>query len=140
MFLVKTISFILLLAVQWTGHGQTLTTKEVKILLVVESTGQKVSHLLMFEQVEGKGKAYLVEKYRNSSFYVGLLKGTYEIYGDVVTPKKNTTVIIYTDRELFLDRKTMGPASPWAPGDLFKLGKETGKVVSNSKGELIIKT
>lgn len=121
-------------------YGQTLTTKEAKILLVVESTGQKVSHLLMFEQLEEKGEDYFLDKYRNSTFYVGLLRGTYEIHGDVVTPKKNTTVIIYTDRELFLDKETIRQASPWAPGDFFKLGDKTGKVVANNKGELIIKT
>ena len=81
----------------------------------------------------------VLKKYKDSKFYVGLLKGSYELNNNNLEPKDNTTIVVFTEKRIFPVIEFF-PAEDLAPGDSIELGKAKAKVVSNKKGELILKT
>ncbi len=128
---------IFILFVSGVCPGQTLSTKEAKVVLVVDS--EVVSHILLFTKMQKMDKAHLFERNKGCKFYVGLLKGSYEVNDNYIEPKENTIIIMYTEKQIFPENYFF-PADKLLPGDRFDLGKIKAEVVSSKKGELILKT
>lgn len=121
-----------------TGQAQTLSTKAVKVILAVDSKSDDVTDITLFSTLEKMDKRHLKKKYANHKFYMGLLKGTYEIEGTEVIPEEDTTIIMYTEKQFFPEAYFFS-AENLSPGDSFDVGKTRAKVVSNKKGELTVK-
>lgn len=130
---------ILLFLIMGVSHAQTLSTKETKVVLSVDSESQSVTAMTLFTTIQKMNKAMLKEKYSDCKFYIGLLKGNYEIKGTAVIPKEGTTVIMFTEKQIFPEAFLFS-SEDLSPGDSFDIGKTKAKVVSNKKGELILKT
>lgn len=120
-------------------QSQTLSTKETKVVLIVDSESNNVTDLALFSIIQKMDKERLRKKYPNHKFYIGLLKGNYEIQGSDILPKENTSVIMFTEKQIFLEANFFS-SDDLSPGDSFNIGKTKAKVVSNKKGELILKT
>ncbi len=135
----KILILILILFVFGECPAQTLSTKETKVVLVVNSESEIVTHITLFTEMQKMDKANLFKKYKGCKFYVGLLKGSYGIGDDHIVPKANTTIIMYTDKQIFPEEDYL-PADMLLPGDSFHLGKTKAEVVSSKKGELILRT
>jgi len=124
------------------GHAQsktTKTTKETKVIMVVEGTAEGITQVVLFNTFEKMKGNEIFGKYPNSQFYIGLLQGRYEVNDDKVTPSKGSTIIMYTDRH-YLSSNRIPPSDGFSVGDHLNLGSGKAKVVSNKKGELILKT
>lgn len=119
--------------------AQTLSTKETKVVLVVDSATEMVTHITLFTKMQKMDKANLLKRYKGCKFYVGLLEGSYGIGDDHIVPKANTTIIMYTDKQIFPEEYYL-PADKLLPGDRFDLGETKAKVISSKKGELVLKT
>jgi hypothetical protein len=119
--------------------AQTLFTKETKVVLVVDSKTESVNQIILLNKIDNGGEAQFLKKYAGSKFYGGLLKGAFELDKEVILPAENTTIIMFTEKQLFLD-ESYKPSEGLLPGDYFNLGRTNAKVVSRKKGELIVKT
>jgi hypothetical protein len=122
-----------------TVGAQTHSTKETKVILVVSYNTRSVSNIVLFHTFQNLKKEEVFKKYDTSKYYVGLLMGSYELNDDDVVPIDNTTIIIYTEKQIFLDEYFL-PADKLLPGDRFDLGKTKAEVVSSKKGELVLRT
>ena len=119
-------------------QAQTLSTKETKVVLIVDPRSDNVTDMALFTTIQKMDKGLLKKKYADSKFYIGLLKGNYEIKGTAIVPKENTTVIMFTEKQIFPEAHFFS-SDDLSPGDSFDIGKTQAKVVSNKKGELILK-
>lgn len=122
-----------------TCQAQVLSTKETKVVLVVSSRTKGVAHIVLFNEIEQMGEAHFLKEYPGCKFYGGALQGAYELKDGMIIPKDNTTIIMYTEKQLFLDQRYKA-ADGLSPGHQFNLGKKSAKVVSSKKGELVVKT
>jgi len=122
-----------------TVGAQKLSTKETKVVFIVDSESDNVTDMALFSTIQKMDKRRLKKKYAGSKFYVGLLKGNYEIEGTGIIPKEDTTVIMFTEKQIFPEAYFFS-SDDLSPGDPFHIGKTKTKVVSNKKGELILKT
>ena len=120
-------------------HAQTLSTKETKVVLIVDSKSDSVTEMTLFTTMQKMDKELLKKKYSDCKFYIGLLKGSYEIKGVNIVPKEGTTVIMFTEKQIFPEAFLFS-SEDLSPGDSFDIGKTKARVVSNKKGELILKT
>lgn len=131
--------FIMLMGICLTAGAQTHSTKETKVILVVSSKTGAVTQLELFHTFQSKKREEIYKKYNDCKFYVGLLKGRYEVNGNYIEPKKNTTIVMYTDKQIFPENYFL-PADKLLPGDRFDLGQIKAEVVSSKKGELVLRT
>lgn len=131
--------FIMLMANFLTVGAQTHSTKETKVVLVVSSKTGAVTHIALFHNFQNLKKEEIYEKYTDHKFYIGLLKGSYGIDNDVIVPQENTTIIMYTEKQVFPE-EYFSRADNLMPGDRFDLGKTKAEVVSSKKGELVLRT
>jgi len=120
-------------------QAQTLSTKETKVVLIVDSESNKVTDMALFSTIQKMDKGLLKKKYPNRKFYIGLLRGNYEIQGADIIPKENTSVIMFTEKQIFPEAHFFS-SDDLSPGDSFDIGKTKSKVVYNKKGELKLKT
>ena len=130
---------LLLLVGMGLGHAQSLTTNETKVVLVVKGASEGISQITLFntfEKMKGNG---ILEKYPDCQFYIGLLRGGYELNDNDVTPLLGSTIIMYTDQP-YLSSNRILPSARFSRGDQLSLGSGSAKVISNKKGELILKT
>jgi hypothetical protein len=121
------------------GNTQVLSTKEAKVILVVSEREEAVSHIELFNNFQLMKRAVALEKYPNCQFYIGLLIGSYELNENIVVPLKGSSVIVYTDRQ-YLSDNSLFPNARSSFGKQLNLGSAKAKVISNKKGELILKT
>ena len=121
------------------GNAQVLSTKEAKVILVVDETKETVSHIELFGNFQLMKRAEVLEKYPNCRFYIGLLEGSYELNKNSVIPINGSTIIMYTDRQ-YLSNTKFFTSDKLSIGDQLALGSIKAKVVSKKKGELILKT
>lgn len=115
--------------------AQTRSTKQAKILLIVDEKNTKVMGLELFETGDIQN---IRKRYPGSKFYIGLLSGSYELEKRKVVPKVGATIILYTDRQFFPNEELF-PNENYAPGDRLDLGEASTKIISKNKGELILK-
>jgi len=119
--------------------AQTYSTKETKVILVVSSKTRSVSHIVLFHVFQNQQKEDFFKQYSEYECYVGLLEGSYVIKDGYIVPKKETKIIMYTEKQVFPEAH-FSPADTLLPGDRFDLGKTKAKVISSKKGELVLKT
>ncbi|NNE77062.1 MAG: hypothetical protein HKN31_08315 [Pricia sp.] len=129
---------ILFSAVVSYGQAQTLSTKETKVVLIVDYHSETVRQIVLFGNLEKMDSRVRRVSYPDCKFYVGLLSGTYTMVDDFIIPKYGTTVIIYTEKQIFLAEGNTS-SDDFSPGNTVQLGKAKAKVVSRKKGELILK-
>lgn len=116
--------------------AQTKTTKETKVIVVV--TNDAIAVLEFFENSKTY-KEKLTKKYPQSKFFMGFLKGRYELKNKLVIPKSEATITVFTNKqifnsgELFKDKKLK-------QGMSITIGSAQGKIMAAKKGELVIKT
>ena len=130
---------LLLLVSMGLGHAQSLTTNETKVVLIVKGASEGISQIALFntfEKIKGNG---ILEKYPNCQFYIGLLRGSYELNDNDVTPLIGSTIIMYTDQP-YLSSNRIIQSARFSAGDQLSLGSGSAKVISNKKGELILET
>ncbi len=112
-------------------QAQSMTTNGFKVVVVMN---EKTDQLLAIEQIDNlKNNKKLSDQYPDARFYIGILKGTYEIQERVIVPKSGAEIAIYTDNELYFDLKL-------PENSLIKKGKAKIKIVANKNGELLLKT
>lgn len=133
---ILTIIYILFAAM--ISGAQTLSTKETKVVLVIGPKSEAVTHITLFNTFQKMDKDLILRKYPDAKFYIGLLKGTYELNNDTIDPSSDSTIIMYTEKQFFPGER-FSTNEEIAPGDRFDLGKTKAKVVSNKKGELTLK-
>ena len=121
------------------GHAQSLITKETKVVVVVKGASEGITQLALFNTFEKMKGNEILEKYPNCQFYIGLLQGNYELNENDVIPLMGSTIIMYTDQPYLSSNNTL-PSARFSAGDQLDLGLGKAKVVSNKKGELILKT
>ncbi len=121
------------------GNAQVLSTNEAKVILVVDETKETVSHIELFGNFQLLKRAEVIEKFPNCQFYIGLLRGSYELNDHNVTPLIGSTIIMYTDQP-YLSSNRILQSARFSTGDQLSLGSGSAKVISNKKGELILKT
>lgn len=119
--------------------AQERTTKEAKIIVVVNEKSDAVEHIELHASFQKIKKKQLLEKYAHHKFFIGVLKGSYTLSENWILPSKNTTIIMYTDKQFYPPGQFYQGAD-LAPGDEFNLGVTKAKVVANKQGELTLKT
>lgn len=122
--------FLLLFSV-YAFNAQTRSTKETKVVLIVSQKTNEVSGLGLFDSQNSEN--VLHKKYPGSTFYLGILKGTYDLDKNLVHPKGGAIITIYTDKQLF-------SKDQFSLKESINFGSVKTKVVSRNKGELILKT
>lgn len=120
------------------GNAQVLSTKEAKVILVVNEKSNIISHIELFNTFQKMEHPDVLEKYPDSKFYIGLLEGSYELNNNNVLPTKESSITMYTDRQ-FLSGNTLFPIDNFSVGEQLSLGKFKAKVISKKKGELVLK-
>lgn len=121
------------------AQAQQHLTKEAKVILAVDAKSEKVTHMMLFVKVQAMHEKELRSKYPNAKFYIGLLKGSYASGSHGIIPGKNATIIMYTDKQFFPTER-FSREDRLSPGDEINIGTIKTKVISNKKGELIVKT
>ena len=133
---MKSFFLIITITASFLTLAQTKTTKEAKIIAVVtNSTITAIEHFEPYKNNETK----LVKKHPKSKFFIGLLKGRYEVKNDVIIPQNEAIITIYTEKQIF-HKTTKFPKKELKPGEVLTIGKTKAKVIAVKKGELIIKT
>ncbi|WP_273568798.1 hypothetical protein [Maribacter halichondriae] len=74
----------------------------------------------------------ILKEYPNSMFYIGLLKGSYELNKNTITPVRGSTVIMYTNKQFFPGNQFF-PGDQFSPDDPFDLGNAKAKVISKKR-------
>lgn len=115
--------------------AQIKTTKETKIIAVVDE--ETIKAIEQFENYKDSEKI-LAQKYPNSKFFMGLLRGKYEVKNGIVIPKSEATITLYTEQRLF-NEAPLFKGKKIELGDELFIGKARATVVATKKGELIIK-
>ena len=116
-------------------RSQTRSTKETKILLIVNESNTKISGLELFEpeSVQDIGT-----RHPGSKFFFGLFKGSYELEERKVVPQEGALITIYTERQFFPNEKLF-PSENFVVEDQLNLGDAETKIISKGKGELMLK-
>lgn len=114
-------------------QAQTRSTKETKVVLLVNKSLNNVTGIILFDAKNAEHE--LPTKYPKSIFYLGVLKGSFELIEDKIEPKSGATITMYTNKQLFAN-------DHFSPGEVedITIGKFKTKVISSKKGELILKT
>jgi hypothetical protein len=112
-------------------QAQTRTTKEAKVILVVDKDSNQITNIELFNTQITENE--MNKKYLKSVFFLGLFKGRYELNNNAIMPKSESIITIYTDKLLFSN-------SEFSPGKNIKIGSIKTKEISRKKGELILKT
>lgn len=120
----------------FSATAQTMTTNEAKVVVVVDTGNNTIRSLVLFTDSEIEEER-LQQKYSDCKFYIGLMKGSYEVVQTMVRPQTGTTIIVFNNQPMFGDTDMVFP-DYYNPGDLIKVGKKVARVVSNNKGELIL--
>ncbi len=119
--------------------GQERITKETKVILVVDNKSDAVEHIVLLASFQKTKEKQLMKNYSHHKFFLGLLRGSYNLNKNTIVPGKNTTIVIYTDKQ-FSPLEEFFQVEDFSPGDEFNLGETKAKVIANKKGELVIKT
>lgn len=119
--------------------AQTISTKGTKILLVVDSRGNRVNHMILFNQISERGESFVLKRYAGSLFYVGYLEGDYEERKGEIVPKKEARITMYTESEIFNDGKHRR-LKVLSEQDYLYIGNKRAEVISRRKGTLSVKT
>lgn len=129
-------TLLFLLTINLVAQAQTRSTKEAKVILVVNDNNTKIIGLELFDEKEAAG---LEQRHPGSNFYIGLLRGSYDLEKKRVIPNAGATIIIFTERKFFPNEELF-PNEDFTPGNSLALGDAKTKIISNGKGELVLET
>lgn len=129
---------VVLLSGIFSATAQTMTTREAKVVVVVNAENNDIRALILFADLDTK-EDQLREQYSNCKFFIGLMEGSYKVVRAMVRPQRGATVSIFYNQPLFGDTD-MAFMDYYSPGDLIKIENLEARVISNNKGELILKT
>lgn len=118
------------------GRAQPMITKETKILLVMHPKTDDFTAMELFNSQVNIEE--LNKKYPDHRFYIGLLQGGYELHGNRIRPELDAVIIIYTDQQFYAGNLDF-PVGNYPIGRSFKMQGNGIRVVSNKKGELILR-
>lgn len=118
--------------------AQSMTTTEAKVVAMVDAGNSTITTLELFTDRHIDENA-LMEKYPDNNFYIGLMEGSYEVVKAKIRPQKGTTIIIFNNQTISGDTDIVF-IDHYSPGDLTKIGRTEYRIISNNKGELILKT
>ncbi|WP_339711362.1 hypothetical protein [uncultured Kriegella sp.] len=119
--------------------AQTHSTKETKVILVVNINTKTTTHIVLFNSFEKLKRQQVESAFPNSRFYIGLLRGNYTLNDYGLKPEKDTEVVIYTNRQVFQEEPFLA-GEEVGLGDKIKLGNKTARIISRKKGEIMLKT
>lgn len=122
----------------FSATAQTMTTREAKVVVAVNTENNTIQALILFADLDTK-EDQLREQYSNCKFFIGLMEGSYKVVQAMVRPQRGATVSIFYNQPLFGDTD-MAFMDYYSPGDLIKIENLEARVISNNKGELILKT
>ncbi len=122
----------------FSATAQTMSTREAKVVAVVNAENTNIKALELFTDQDTE-ENWLQKKYPDCKFYIGLMEGSYEVVQARVRPQRGTTIIIFNNQTIFGDTDIVFMGH-YSPGDPIKIGKTAARVISNNKGELILKT
>ena len=126
----KIIGTIFLLFTVFYAQAQTRTTKEAKVILVVDKDSNKITNIELFTAQITESE--ISRKYSKSIFFLGVFKGRYELNNNAIIPKSESIITIYTNKQLFSNYH-------FSPSKNLTIGDIKTKEISRKKGELIIK-
>ena len=111
-------------------EAQTRTTKEAKVILVVNKNSNEITNIELFNTQITKSE--MNKKYLKSMFFLGLFIGRYELNNNAIVPKSESIITVYTDKLLFSNTE-------FSPGKNLMIGSVKTQEISRKKGELILK-
>ncbi|MCG2461582.1 hypothetical protein K8352_12550 [Flavobacteriaceae bacterium F89] len=117
-------------------QAQPMVTKETKVLLVMDPVTEDFRFMELFD--DRNNVETLGVKYPGHGIYIGLLQGGYELHDERIRPEGNAVITIYTDQQLIAGNLDF-PEKNYPIGRDFKMQGNSVRVVSNKKGELILK-
>ena len=112
------------------AQAQTRSTMKTKVISIVNEKSNSVTDLKVYTQERSKDK--LLKKYPNSYFYLGMITGDFELKNEIITLKTGAIVTMYTHKQLFSNIE-------FKPNKTIKIGRSKTKIISNKKGEIIVK-
>ena len=122
--------FITILLFGLNVKAQTRSTAETKVILVVNKDSNHIANIELFKPQITENE--MSKKYPKSIFFLGLFKGRYELNNNVIVPKSESIVTMYTDKQLFSN-------SQFSPNKNLKIGNLKAKEISRKKGEISIR-
>lgn len=129
-FKIYSILMLLLFGVLFSS-AQTKSTNETKVVFILSQKTNEVFGITLLDTKSSEN--VLPTKYPNHIFYLGILKGSYELSDTLVQPLSGSTITVYTDKMLFSEDQ-------FSHLDHINFGNVKTKVISKKKGELILKT
>ena len=120
----------------WFGNAQPMITKEVKVILIMDPDRPGFTAMELFDDQRDENSDK--NTYMAHNVYIGLLKGGYELHESTIRPEKGSTITVYTDRQLY-NGKDSFPKGDYPKGGQLKISKASAIVISNRKGELLLK-
>ena len=123
-------SIIFLLFTMFYVQAQTRTTKEAKVILVVDKDSNQITNIELFNTQITENE--ISKKYSKSIFFLGLFKGRYELNNNAIVPKSESIITMYTDKQLFSNYQ-------FSPSKNITIGNIKTNEISRKKGELILK-
>ncbi len=123
-------TFIMVVFGLFFTQAQTRSTAETKVILVVNNDSNQITNIELFKPEITENE--MSKKYIKSIFIYGLFKGRYELNDNVILPKSESIITMYTDKQLFSN-------SQFSPSKNMKIGNIKTKEISRKKGEIIIK-
>ncbi|MFH6602903.1 hypothetical protein ACEZ3G_05400 [Maribacter algicola] len=119
--------------------AQTRTTNDMPIVLVTDLESDQLAMIEPLNNFLQRTEEDIVEAFPKHEFYKGLLKGKYELREDhLVLPIKGTIITVYTEQRIFPNKGFLSKVQ-LNSGDDYRLGAANAKVISNQKGELILR-
>jgi len=117
---------ILLLFGLFFCSAQTISTDETKIVFILSQKTNEVSGITLLDTEDSKN--VLPNTYPNHIFYLGILKGSYELSDTLIIPLRESAITIYTDKVLFSEDQ-------FSHVDYINFGSVKTKVISKKKGK-----
>ena len=123
-------TFIMVVFGLFFTQAQTRSTAETKVILVVNNDSNQITNIELFKPEITENE--MSKKYIKSIFIYGLFKGRYELNDNVILPKSESIITMYTDKQLFSNNK-------FIPSKNIKIGNLNTTEISRKKGEITIK-
>ncbi len=120
-------------------RAQARTTNDMPIVLVTNLESDQLVGIELSNDFWQRTVEDILRVYPKHEFYKGLLKGKYELKEDhLVFPTTGTIITVYTEQRIFPSKSSLSKAQ-LKVGDDYRLGEAKSKVISNQKGELIVR-
>ncbi len=137
------------------------------IIYAFDNNTKKLTHILSYDAVLGKEGAAIIEKFENSSFLTGFIKGDFKENDGWISPKSESMLVVLRDNSSLFDKDISAfseknqypgtdvflPVEKFLPGDMFDInfdGSNYGRppmpygilkveVIKNDKNQTVLK-